>query len=219
VKKRGDEKRSDVSPGGARRAAGASAGTSEPARVRARDREAWRAWLQRHHATAAEVWLVLAKAHTGKPTITYDEAVEEALCFGWIDTTVRRLDEDHYMQRFTPRSNPRTWSQSNLDRFARMEAAGRMTDAGRAKLPKDVTAPPPRAATGDAAPEWMLRELAAHPAAERFFGTLTPGYRRDYVRYVTEAKREETRARRLAQAIRRLEAGHKRVVDVDSSKA
>jgi uncharacterized protein YdeI (YjbR/CyaY-like superfamily) len=191
---------------------------NEEGRFAARDRRAWRAWLRRHHATAREVWLVFAKAHTGKPSVSYDEAVEEALCFGWIDGMVRRLDEDHYMQRFTPRTNPRNWSQSNLDRFARLEAAGLMTDAGRAKRPPDVAAPPPRVATGDAVPEAMLRALAAQPRAEQFFATLAPGYRRDYVRYVTEAKREETRARRLEQAIRRLEGGHKRVVDVGSAK-
>ena len=186
-----------------------------------RGREAWRAWLQKHHASAKEVWLVFAKAHTGKPSVTYDEAVEEALCFGWIDGIVRRIDDEHHMQRFTPRVDLRKWSQSNLDRFARLEAEGRMTDAGRAKRPADVVASPPptRAQSGDAPPDWMRRALAARPRAARFFETLAPGYRRDYVRYVTEAKREETRLRRLELALRRLEAGHKRVMDIGAEKA
>ena len=181
-----------------------------------RGRGAWRAWLAKHHASATEVWLVFAKAHTGRPTVTYDEAVEEALCFGWIDGIVRRIDDEYHMQRFSPRVDVRKWSQSNLDRFARLEAEGRMTDAGRAKRPADVVASPPptRAQSGDAPPAWVRDALAARPRAARFFESLAPGYRRDYVRYVTEAKREETRRRRLELALRRLEEGHKRVMDI-----
>jgi uncharacterized protein YdeI (YjbR/CyaY-like superfamily) len=148
--------------------------------------------------------------------VTYDEAVEEALCFGWIDGIVRRIDDERHMQRFTPRVDLRRWSQSNLDRFARLEAEGRMTDAGRAKRPAGVVASPPpaRVESGDAPPDWMRRALAARPRAARFFESLAPGYRRDYVRYVTEAKREETRLRRLELALRRLEEGQKRVMEI-----
>ena len=186
-----------------------------------RGREAWRAWLEAHHASAGEVWLVFAKAHTAKPTVTYEEAVEEALCFGWIDGIVRRIDDEYHMQRFTPRVHLSKWSQSNLNRFARLEAEGRMTDAGRAKRPADIVASPPqtRVQSGDAPPDWMRRALTARPRAARFFEALAPGYRRDYVRYVTEAKREETRLRRLELALRRLEEGHKRVMDVGAAKA
>jgi uncharacterized protein YdeI (YjbR/CyaY-like superfamily) len=90
------------------------------------------------------VWLVYAKKHTGKPSVRYAEAVEEAICFGWIDTTVNRLDDDHYVQRFTPHTDSRNWSKLNLERFERLVAQGRMTDAGRAKRPPDVSPPPPR---------------------------------------------------------------------------
>lgn len=159
------------------------------------------------------MWLVFAKAHVPGPRLTYEEALLEALCFGWIDTTVRRLDEDFYMQRFTPRSNPRNWSRPNLERFARLEAAGLMTDAGRAKLPAG-TQPPPRRrlqAAVEAPPE-VLAAIAASPAAQRFWETLAPGYRRDYLRWVTEAKRPETRQRRLQEVVARLAAGEKRRV-------
>jgi uncharacterized protein YdeI (YjbR/CyaY-like superfamily) len=178
-------------------------------RVQPRSRAEWRRWLAKHHATASEVWLVIAKAHTGEPRVSYDEAVEEALCFGWIDTTAQSLDEGHHMQRFTPRRPRSTWSQSNLDRFARLEAAGLMADAGRAALPPGTQPPPPRLQSGDAPPAWVAAALAQHPEASRFFATLAPGYRRDYLRWVTEAKREETRQRRLQAALRRLAAGEK----------
>jgi uncharacterized protein YdeI (YjbR/CyaY-like superfamily) len=182
--------------------------------LRVARRADWRAWLERNHATAREVWLVYAKAHTGRPRVSYDEAVEEALCFGWIDGIARRLDEDYYAQRFTPRSNTLNWSKKNLERFDRLAAQRRMTAAGRVKRPADVTAPPRRHQSGDPIPSFVRKGLAAHPLARRNFLALAPGYRRDYIRWITEAKKPETRARRLEQAVRRLEANRKRAVDV-----
>lgn len=173
-------------------------------------RAQWRAWLERNHDRAAEAWLLFVKAHTGRRTFTYVEAVEEALCFGWIDTTVRKLDEDHYVQRFTPRSNERNWSKINLERFARMEGEGKMTDAGRAKRPAEVNPPKKRLQAGDPVPPFVAEALKKHPKAQAFFDTLAPGYRRDYLRWITEAKREETKQKRLEEAIRKLEAGVKR---------
>lgn len=185
-------------------------------RVRARSRAEWRAWLERNHATAPEVWLVYAKKHSGKPTVRYAEAVEEAICFGWIDTTVNRLDADHYVQRFTPRTDVRNWSKLNLDRFDRMVAQGSMTEAGRARRPADVKPPPPRLHARDPVPTFIRRALSAHPAARRTFLALAPTYRRDYVRWIVEAKKPETRERRLAESIRRLEANRKRVHDPET---
>ena len=77
------------------------------------NREDWRAWLEQNHATEKEVWLLYYKKHTGKPTIPYDDAVEEALCFGWIDSTVKRIDDEKYTQKFTPRNDRSVWSESN----------------------------------------------------------------------------------------------------------
>jgi uncharacterized protein YdeI (YjbR/CyaY-like superfamily) len=193
--------------------------TRSPARsrrVRARSRAEWRAWLERHHASEPEVWLVYAKKHSEKPSVRYAEAVEEAICFGWIDTTVNRLDDDHYVQRFTPRTNSRNWSKINLERFERLVAGGRMTDAGRAKCPPDVVPPPPRLQARDPVPAFIRRALAAHPAELRTFLALAPTYRRDYVRWIVEAKKPETRERRLAESIRRLESNRKRVHDPGS---
>lgn len=175
-------------------------------------RAAWRAWLERNHDRAAEIWIVFMKAHTGKVRLTYAEAVEEALCFGWIDTTVQSIDDDQYRQRFTPRTNLGNWSKINLERFARMEAEGLMTDAGRAKRAKVLDPPKKRIEAGARVPPEVQEVLDQHPKAKAFFETLAPGYRRDYLRFMTEAKKEETRARRMAEAIRRLENGEKRWV-------
>lgn len=173
-------------------------------------RAAWRAWLEKNHARASEIWIIFVKAHNEKRRFTYAEAVEEALCFGWIDTTVQKIDDDHYRQRFTPRTNLKNWSKINLDRFAKMEAAGLMTDAGRAKRAPEVDPPRKRLQVGAAVPKLVQDALEQHPKAKAFFATLAPGYRRDYLRFITEAKKEETKLKRLEEAIRRLESGEKR---------
>jgi len=162
------------------------------------------------------VWLVYRKAHTTRRRLSYAEAVEEALCFGWIDTTVRRLDADSYVQRFTPRTDTRNWSRSNLARFDRMLAEGRMTAAGLAKRPAKIPPPRRRFQAGDSVPPDIRRALAKNHAARRNFEALAPGYRRDYVRWVTEAKRPETRERRLREAVRRLARNQKRVQEIGS---
>jgi uncharacterized protein YdeI (YjbR/CyaY-like superfamily) len=182
--------------------------------VEPKNRKAWRAWLKRNHDSAREAWVLFAKG--AKRRLRYADAVEEALCFGWIDTTVRRLDEDRFMQRFTPRSNVRKWSKLNLDRFDRMVSAGLMTDAGWAKRPGDVAPPPPRHHSDDPIPPLIRRGLAKHPVARRNFLALAPSYRRDYIRWITEAKQEETRMRRMKEAIRRLESNRQRVHDPSS---
>ncbi|MBC8646397.1 MAG: YdeI/OmpD-associated family protein [Thermoanaerobaculia bacterium] len=181
--------------------------------VRTSTRAAWRAWLKRNHARKKEAWLVYAKAHTGKPRVAYADAVEEALCFGWIDSTARRLDEDHFMQRFTPRKNTRNWSAPNLERFERLVAQGRMSAAGLAKRPPDVKAPARRFESGEPVPSFLSRALSRHPRALSNFRALAPSYRRNYVRWIIEAKRAETREKRLREAIRRLEKNRVRVED------
>jgi uncharacterized protein YdeI (YjbR/CyaY-like superfamily) len=173
-------------------------------------RAAWRAWLEKSHARASEIWLVFVKAHNDKRRFTYADAVEEALCFGWIDTTVQKIDDDHYRQRFTPRTNLKNWSKINLDRFARMEAADLMTDAGRAKRPPRVDPPRQRLQMHAPVPDFIQEALDSHPKAKAFFETLAPGYRRDYLRFITEPKKEETKLRKLEEAIRRLENEEKR---------
>lgn len=97
-------------------------------------RRAWRAWLARHHRTAREIWLVFYKKHTGKPRISYNDAVEEALCYGWIDSTAKTVDTGRYAQRFTPRKSKGKWSEMNKERARRLIRKGKMTAAGLAAL-------------------------------------------------------------------------------------
>jgi uncharacterized protein YdeI (YjbR/CyaY-like superfamily) len=95
-------------------------------------RDEWRAWLAEHHDTEREVWLVSYKKHTGRPQIPYDDAVEEALCFGWIDSLVKTIDDERFAQKFTPRKEKSNWSESNKRRVRKLVREGRMTEAGLA---------------------------------------------------------------------------------------
>lgn len=97
-------------------------------------RDEWRRWLEEHHDKEPEIWLVSYRKDSGKPSIPYDEAVEEALCFGWIDSTVKKLDEDARAQRFSPRKPKSNWSDSNLERVRRLMAQGKMAPAGLAAV-------------------------------------------------------------------------------------
>jgi uncharacterized protein YdeI (YjbR/CyaY-like superfamily) len=175
-------------------------------------REAWRGWLARHHATTTEVWLRYAKRHTGEPRVEYDAAVEEAICFGWIDGLVRSVDERYYAQRFTPRRAGSRWSAINRSRYARLLREGRLTEAGLAKAPpseidQPVTPPEPHAEPV-ILPEFR-RALRASPKAWRTFESLAPSYRRFYLGWIAAAKREVTRTRRITEAISLLAEGKK----------
>ncbi len=170
-------------------------------------RAEWRRWLEGHHAEVREVWLVFYKKHTGRPSLSYDAAVEEALCFGWIDSLIKRLDEDRYARKFTPRTDSGKWSAANLRRIEQLKAAGRMTKIGLAKVPEGVAPLPPVSSRTLEVPEFFAAALEQHPAARAFFEGLPPSHRRNYIHWLSSAKREATRQRRLAEAIERLERG------------
>jgi uncharacterized protein YdeI (YjbR/CyaY-like superfamily) len=174
--------------------------------VRMRSRKAWRRWLDRHHASKTEVWLAYYKAHTGKPSVTYVEAVEEALCFGWIDGQVQRIDDESWAQRFTPRRRGSAWSKVNLRRFARLMAAGAVADAGKAAGPTKAT----RVAETfwdrpDVTPPEVETALQRSATAWKHFQALPAFKRKQYVTWLISAKRAETKAKRYAQAIQMLE--------------
>ena len=169
------------------------------------DRESWRAWLEVHHGDVAEVWLVFFKKHTGEPNISYDAAVEEALCFGWIDSLIKRLDDRRYARKFTPRTDTGKWSALNLKRVEELTAAGRMTPAGLSKISPGVEPIVPPSRKTYEIPPFFSEALDCNLPAREFFAELAPSYRRNFVDWVCSAKREETRRRRLAEAISLLE--------------
>ncbi len=137
----------------------------------------------------------------------YEDLVREALCFGWIDSLVRRLDGDRYAIKVTPRKPASKWSDINRKRWAELAAAGLLTAAGRAAAPTDKTyAPKPRIPD---LPAYIGKALKTHPKAWQFFRQLAPTYRRDFVVWIHTAKRPETRDRRIRESIELLSAGKK----------
>ena len=164
-------------------------------------RKRWRAWLARHHRSETEVWLVFHKKHTGQPRIAYAEAVEEAICFGWIDSLVKRLDAEKYAQKFTPRRIGSRWSPLNRTRLRKLVREGRMTKAGLAKVDSAALRDKPDAPI----PRAVQQALKEHPKAWKQLQSLTPSRRSAYLRLIMEAKTEETRARRVRQAVELLE--------------
>ena len=178
-------------------------------RVTPTSRNGWRTWLRQHHRKVAGVWLLYAKKHTGIPSLTWQEAVEEALCFGWIDSLRRPVDETYFAQLFTPRKPKSTWSAINKASVERLIAAGLMEPAGLAVVElakangrwtaldhvESHTIPPDFAAA-----------LAKNPAAEAGYKSFSPFVRKQFLYRLNSARRPETRATRITELVAAAEA-------------
>ena len=174
-----------------------------------RSRARWRAWLEANHRSTSEIWLVFHKPHTGTPSIDYEDSAEEAICFGWVDSLIRRLDDDRYARKFTPRKSDSFWSDSNRKRYARIEALGLLATAGRERAPTAENRYPPRSKRSSTVPAYIEKAFKTEPRAWVTFERLTSRDRRLYVGWIDDAKREETKARRVRKAIGLLAAGKK----------
>jgi uncharacterized protein YdeI (YjbR/CyaY-like superfamily) len=169
---------------------------------------AWEAWLEESHGTSRGVWLRIARREAGMPTVTHDEAVEVALCFGWIDSQAASTDGPFWLQKFTPRGRRSRWSRINRDRAAQLIEQGRMRPAGLSEVERaradgrwNAAYEGSRTAT---VPEDLASALAANPAAEEFFATLDSRNRYSVLYRIEAAKKPETRARRIAQFVEML---------------
>jgi uncharacterized protein YdeI (YjbR/CyaY-like superfamily) len=186
--------------------------TLEPPELVVRGTAAWRRWLVAHHAQPDGVWLVLAKKGTTKPTsLSYDQALEEALCYGWIDGQAGRRNEATYRQRFTPRRQRSPWSKRNTERAERLLAEGRMHPAGvaeieRAKADGRWAAAYPGSQEIEVPPE-LAAALAADPAALATFEALSSQNRYAILYRLRTAKRADTRARLLEGFVAMLARG------------
>jgi uncharacterized protein YdeI (YjbR/CyaY-like superfamily) len=176
-------------------------------------REAWAAWLEEQHATSDGFWLKFAKKGSGLDTVTYAEAVEVALCYGWIDGQVRKLDEDHYLQRFTPRRARSRWSKINRQKATELIERGEMKPAGLREVERakadgrwDAAYDAPSTAT---VPEDLRRELEKNEPAREFFETLDGRNRYAILYQIQDARRPETRARRIEMYVAMLGEGKK----------
>jgi len=175
------------------------------------DREAWARWLEDEHDGAPGVWLKIAKKASGIATVTHPEALEEALCRGWIDGQRAPHDETYFLQRFTPRGPRSKWSQINRDKATHLIEQGRMRPAGLAQVEaakqdgRWEAAYPPQSSA--AVPEDFQRALDANPAAKEFFATLRGTRRYSFIYRIADAKRPETRARRIREFVAMLAEG------------
>ena len=175
--------------------------------------EEFRAWLEEHHERATEVWIGYWKKHAGKPSLTWSQAVDEALCFGWIDGVLRRVDDERHIQRFTPRKPTSNWSAVNIAKVEQLRAEGRMRPAGEAAFAL-------RREEKSGVYSYEQRHLAAfepeqeerfraNAAAWAYWSAAPAGYRKMATWWVVSAKRPETRERRLAKLIEVSAAGRR----------
>ena len=172
-----------------------------------RTRRGWRAWLAKHHASSAGIWLVRHKPHSGVTSMPYEDVVREALCFGWIDSLIRRLDADRYAIKVTPRKPSSKWSDSNRARWAELKKAGELAPAGLAAAPTDARyAPKP---VIPELPDYVEQAFRRNTTAWAFFERLPRTARRQFVAWIHLAKQKQTRARRIQASIALLAKGRR----------
>ena len=179
-----------------------------------KDRQAWREWLAKNYEVENQgIWLVYYKQKTGKATLEYNESVEEALCYGWVDSLIKKLDEERFARKFTPRKAKSHWSESNRKRVADLSEGGLMAEPGlacvKAAKASGLWDADTRTAVSERIASGFQRSLKESHAARVFFEKLTDAQRRQYVLWINEAKQESTRRKRIRESISLLEQGRK----------
>ncbi len=174
-------------------------------------RQQWRRWLSKNHAKSDGVWLVFFKQSTGAPTLRYEEAVEEALCFGWIDSIIKKRDEESYVRKITPRRSDSRWSPSNKKRVQKLTRLGLMQQPGLAKVAEakksglwEASAVPD---ISTEVPPELKKAMAKKKKAKEFFDSLPPSAQQQFIGWIAVAKRPETKQRRVAESISLLTQG------------
>ena len=168
-------------------------------------RKEWRKWLEKNHSSASEIWLVYYKKHSGKPRIPYEDAVEEALCFGWIDGKIKRINEDYFIQRFTPRRQGSRWSKYNIERVKKLIKEGLMKPEGLESFKNAIEKPDliyeNRSDGEPVVPDDLIKALTINGPAHNNFLKFPSSARRMYIEWMNSAKRVETRQRRIDKIV------------------
>src|SRR5262252_1032546 len=181
--------------------------SSELMTLHFKTREEWREWLTQYHASSPGIWFVFYKSNSGLKAILYEDMVREALCFGWIDSLVKRVDDNRYVRKITPRKPTSKWSDLNRKRWTELKAAGLLNEAGLAAAPTNNTYAP-KPAIPDL-PSYIAKAFRENTKAWEFFRELAPTHRRYFVVWIHTAKRPETREKRIRESIRLLAARKK----------
>ncbi len=182
----------------------------EPEYLHFINRSEFRNWLQKYHDLNTGIWMIFYKKHTTTPTINYSDALEEALCFGWIDSLIKKIDNNKYARKFTPRTNTKKWSEINKKKVIGLIRNGKMTQAGLIKideylrtgtisLPSDKSEP--QEIKEPQVPGFITEALISNEPAFKNFNNLAPTYQRHFVLWITSAKKEETVRKRLQESI------------------
>ncbi len=177
----------------------------ETRRIFAKDRKEWRSWLQKNYKSEEGVWLIYHKKHTGKQSVPYVDAVEEAICFGWIDGRIKKIDYDKYMQRYSPRTSKSLWSEINVERAKKMIEQGSMTEYGL-KVFREGTKTKTRVPSSKkfSVPAYFKEALTKNKKAWDNFQNFSPSAKLAYVYWVGTAKTNETRQKRIKGTVEQL---------------
>ncbi|MBN2893416.1 MAG: YdeI/OmpD-associated family protein [Bacteroidales bacterium] len=178
-----------------------------------KNREEFRIWLNENFNKSDGIWMLYYKKHTQTENISYDEAVEEAICFGWIDSIVKRIDEETYLRKFTPRYNFKNWSDTNKLRAIKMIKLGRMTDAGLKKIDTEqdeqkLNVDKEKAKTFEI-PDYIINEFGENQPALENFQNLSLSCKKEYIGWIISAKRPETLKKRINKTIELLKENKK----------
>jgi len=174
-----------------------------------KDRTTWRRWLEKNHDKVPEVWILAFKTHTGRRCVRYEEALDEALCYGWIDSRLRRIDDERHMWRFAPRRLDSIWSLGNRRRAERLIEEGRMDAPGLKKVEAAKKSGEWDKASSPSRPPRMPKELKCalmeNKKAWKNFQAFARSHRTIYIYWVSSAKREETKKKRIEEVVKRAE--------------
>jgi uncharacterized protein YdeI (YjbR/CyaY-like superfamily) len=174
------------------------------------NRMQWRRWLEENYKTAKEIWLVYHRAKTEVPTITYAQSVDEAFCFGWVDGLIKKIDDERYARRFSPRRKDGDWSRGSVVRFNRLKREGRLTQAALDSGPtKETKVHIPLRERKVVMPKEFRAALAKSAKVKNAFSKLAPSYRKLLIHWVSMAKRPETRVARIKRVITSLKEGRR----------
>ncbi|HBY08027.1 MAG TPA: hypothetical protein DEH22_09680 [Chloroflexi bacterium] len=177
-------------------------------------RAAWRAWLAENHAQESEIWLIFYKKESGIPSLAYGDALDEALCFGWVDSLIKKIDDEKYVRKFTPRKAESKWSLVNKKRVEQLIREGLMTEFGLEKVAAAQRSgswenPTQKPEINFAMSPEFAQALKNNPAAEATFNRLALSHQKQYLGWINTAKLPETRKKRIAESIQLLSTGQK----------